>query len=235
MKNIVTCGNCGTESPSHALTCSHCKAFLRSRVVNIDLWHVTYTLLIESPIKAFQEIVYAEHKNFSIILTFVLAFKFFTNTLFVASGTERNLYAGSFLSTNFLISIIAVFGYLIIFSLLFTYVLKFLGIKTRFKDNYSVYLFSFIPQLFALVILVPVQFALFGKFWFLFNPSPYLIKPNAAYILTIIEGLMILWSIGLSIAGIYVQSRNKTFSVIAGLIFSAGFLALVVYAPLYPW
>jgi hypothetical protein len=79
------------------------------------------------------------------------------------------------------------------------------------------YSFAFTPQILGLIILTPVEFALFGEYWFTFNPSPFIIKPIAAYTLIGIEGIMCLWSCALFIFSTYAQCRNKIYSVVAGI------------------
>ncbi|NOX19606.1 MAG: hypothetical protein GXO87_15160, partial [Chlorobi bacterium] len=64
MKNNVICKNCGAENPFYLLTCKSCNAYIRDKVSNINLWEIIWKL-IETPVEAFRQIIYAEHKNFT--------------------------------------------------------------------------------------------------------------------------------------------------------------------------
>ena len=68
------CKKCNHINPAYKYICSECKSYLRERVVNIDLWN-TIQLIIEDPHKAFKQIIFAEHKNFIIFISFFIAVK----------------------------------------------------------------------------------------------------------------------------------------------------------------
>lgn len=234
MKNTIICGNCQTENPHYALNCSNCKAYLRTRVVNIDLWH-SIGKLIEYPVKGFTDIIYSEHKNFIFILAVLAGIKYFLNALIFSQ--TLNIHPGTFnnLVNNYLLSE----GYLILFILLFasliTLVYRAAGLETRFKDNFAVIIYSFIPLIFAAIILLPVEIALFGIHWFNFNPPPYIIKPFEFWVLFSVEGLMMLWSLFLLITGMYAQSKNIIYSILVGIVFTILFYLGMIYLPLLPF
>ncbi|MDZ7763036.1 MAG: hypothetical protein U5K00_01230 [Melioribacteraceae bacterium] len=95
---------------------------------------------------------------------------------------------------------------------------KLFGIENRFKDNYAILNYSFIPLLMSLLILSPVHYALFGQYWFTYNPPPYVVKPVPAYILLFIEGLMLFWSFLLLVFGNYAQTKSRIYSVIISIV-----------------
>src|SRR3972149_10116139 len=99
MKNSIACPNCSTENPPYVYICKSCNSFIRDRVYNIDLWNLT-GLLIENPKKAFQLIVYSEHKNFIIFILLLVAAKLLVNARFASmlSLGEYNPTTNFFLS-----------------------------------------------------------------------------------------------------------------------------------------
>ncbi|MDH7605977.1 MAG: hypothetical protein QHH13_13840 [Melioribacter sp.] len=217
MKNITVCKNCGSENPFYSLICSNCKAYLRTRIPNIDLWF-TIGKVIESPIEAIKNIIYAEHKNFTIFLLILSAIKIAINSLIINNAiklksiqNENILNAILFTGVFFIITFTVAIFFIYLINNLF-------HIKNRIKDNFSIYTYSLIPIIFALIILTPVEYALFGHYWFTFNPSPFIIKTTESYILIIIEVIFLLWSLILFIISTYVQSKNIIYSFITGII-----------------
>jgi hypothetical protein len=80
----------------------------------------------------------------------------------------------------------------------------------------------------ALCLVLPIELAVFGGYVFSANPSPFILKPTLAYMLSGFELLIFLWSIFLAIMGIFSQTRSRVFSLFGGLIFS-----VLIFAALY--
>ncbi len=227
MKNIQLCPNCNAENPIYKLNCISCKAYLRTRVVNIDLWH-TVSLIIESPIIAFRKIIEAEHKNYIIFLNSLIGIKLFLFAVILNSFKEINSVSSEYFFANLGLIIGVSFLVLIIAAYLLTKINQVFGLDNRFRDNYSIMVYSFLPILMSLVILSPVHYALFGPYWFTYNPPPYIVKPLAAYVLLFIEGLLLVWSFLLMIFANYAQTKSKLYSII-----SAFWIYLLIVLVLY--
>lgn len=219
MKNVITCKNCSGENPYFSLICGNCRAYLRDRVVNIDLWK-TVGGLIESPVKAFSDIIHAEHKNFIFLLSFLIGIKFFINALILSEPVFNGTQVFSHVVAVFFSSVGAVLVIAAIFSLLFTSFTKAFSVKTRYKDNFSFFIYSQIPHVFALVFLFPVELVLFGGFLFSSNPSPFLLKPTPAYTMAAMEGIMFLWSLVLGFWAVYAATRAKMYSLLVTLLYN---------------
>lgn len=227
MKNVITCKNCNTENPYFSFICSNCRSYLRERVVNIDLWN-TLGRLIESPAAAFSSIIHAEHKNFISLLYFLFSLKFFINILIIADPVFKTVKVLEYTSWVFLISIIIPLALISFYSWLLSVSLKVFKVKTRFKDNFSILIYSLIPASLALIFFFPVELVLFGSAIFISNPSPFLLKPNPAYVMLSLECLMILWSIVLSYFALHSATRSKVFSIISSLIFHGLIISLML-------
>lgn len=227
MKNVLVCNNCKKENPFYSMICSNCNSFLRSKIPNIDLWETTGKL-IEIPTQAFGKIIQAENKNFVVTLMIIVCVKLSLAAMIIYNAFYSvNGVPITFLN-SFLLGGVPSIILLSFFSLMITFSNKFFGIENRFKDNFSIYIFSFIPMIGGLFVLIPIQFALFGEYWFTFNPSPLLMKPAPFLILLIIEGLLFIWSSILFIVATYSQTRNKIYSTCAGVI-----LALLIVGVIY--
>ncbi len=218
MKNILVCENCKTENPNYSLICTNCNSFLRARVPNIDLW-ATIARLIDNPITSIRTIIYADHKNFVLLLLILAAFKNTLNTIMFINATVTY-------HTNQLDAAVKIgFGMLLFISVFFagafiiTKINKMLGVDNRLKDNIAIFTYSLIPMIILLLVLTPIYFAMYGLYWFKFNPSPFLIKPFASYIFLVIESLFTIWSCTLFVISIYVQTKKVFYSIIIGILF----------------
>ncbi|MFA3781918.1 YIP1 family protein [Melioribacteraceae bacterium 4301-Me] len=227
MKNTIECINCKEENPLYRLTCLKCNSFLRSRIYNINLFQ-TIAELFESPVSTFKNIIYSDHKNFIIWLTILMSIKFALISFQVKNIFTEGKYSITVLFTSSFSSLLIFAAFLILIALLITILNYVLGLKTRFKDNYSIYIYSFVPQIISLIILFPVEIALYREYWFTFNPSPFVIKPTVTYFLFAIEGIMIAWSLLLLIFATYAQSRNKLYSTLVGLIIGLAYFLTII-------
>lgn len=217
MKNFLVCKSCNSENPLFAYTCKECNAFLRSKIPNIDFWEII-SLLLEAPVNAAEKIIQSDHKNYVIVLTIIAGLKISINGWIINNA----LSFSNVLSINFLLTIIlSLSGFIIgiaLISLLSKIISRYLLIQTRFKDFFSIYIYSFVPIIGLFIVLTPVQIALFGTYWFTFNPSPFIIKNLPSYIIVVIEGLFFLWSFILTVTVNYAQIRRVFASLILTLI-----------------
>ena len=204
--NKQICSNCGKENYFYALNCSSCKYYLRSVQPNIDFWNTSWQLF-DSPQNALKKIIFAEHKNFSFFLLLLISVKIFLYTItFQSLVDSQNDYILKLY--NALIFMGITFITIIVFLYLMTFMLKTFHIKTRFKDNLSLLAYSSIPIIFASFIIIPIEYGIFGQHWFIYNPSPFNIKPLVAYILLIIEFIMFIWSMMILFLSFYIQSNS---------------------------
>jgi len=206
------CKKCNHVNPPYKYICSECKSYLRERVVNIDLWN-TIQLIIEDPVKAFTQIIFAEHKNFIIFITFFIALKNLLFARFLSvpklglNGVETYLIVSLFFAV--LITLILI----LFFSLLQKSIFSKKGVHLRVKDIYSINSYCFIPYLFGLFLIFPVELVVLGGDIFSNNPYPFDIKPLITYILIGIEFVVILWSFYLIYRSIVTVNLSKIYSL----------------------
>jgi len=98
----------------------------------------------------------------------------------------------------------------------------------RFKDTFSIIIYSQLPYLFGLIILFTLELVLFGDYLFSKNPTPFVIKGFFAYLFLILELSTVIWSAILVLKAFLVQTKQKLFSVFASIIFFV-LLWLLIY------
>ncbi len=230
--NIQICDNCKKENPLYRETCLECGHYLRKTVVNIDLWSTIWKVF-ESPKKAIKNVICAEHKNFVFFLLLLLSTKlysFFIIFKFMLHPLKSEIIN---LSQNSLLNIGIYFFSLIIFAKFFTVVVNSKSPKlVRFKDNISIIVYSFIPIILISFILLPIEYGIFGKQWFTGNPSPIIIKKNAAYVFYGIESIMFIWSVFILYTSFQIQTGSKIKAIFFVLLFLSMIFGIVIFVPL---
>ncbi len=234
MKNTVKCGNCNNENEYYLYTCKNCKAFLRTKVTDLNFWETIWQL-IESPKEAFLKITYSEHKNYIIILSILVSIKLFISTLSAKSIINPSHVYDSFVTINWILTTITFIVMLLLVSYLTASINKATGNKILFKDTYAIYVYSLFPLLISLFFLFPIEFALLGKYWLNFNPPPHLFKPTVAYVLYFLELVMFLWSGFLAVSAGYSQTKNKIYSAVAAFVYLLLIISFAIFIPLYPF
>lgn len=215
MENSLICNTCGEKNPIYALNCSKCNAYLRTRISNIDLWRTTWRIF-ESPVKTAENIIQSDHKNFVIFLLFLICLKYsFLKAMIFNAIKGDEIFSNLF--TSIINGGLPITISLLGFAFVFTLINRIAGIRNRFFDNLAIYTYSFIPQLLGMLFLIPIYFALFGEYWFTFNPSPFIIKPAAATVLLLVDAIFFVWSIFNIGAATYTQTKSKTYSVISSI------------------
>lgn len=218
MNNII-CKNCGTANPFHQLTCVSCRAYLRERVYNLDLWQLLENI-IESPIKGFTKIIHSEQKNFIIFILILFSLKFFINTVFFFLLNAKSDFFSINGIRNYLIVLATVCLIMIVFTFLIKLTNRFLLNISRAKDIFSILSYSLVPYLFALIVLFPLELIFFGQYLFSRNPSPFVIKETTAYVMLVLEILMIIWAFFLSIMALFTLTKSRFYSITMGILFS---------------
>jgi len=229
MKNSITCPSCSAENPRYVYICKNCRAFLRERIYNIDLWKVI-GFLIENPKKAFQLIVYSEHKNFIFFIIFFVAAKFLINARFLSMISLGDFIPITGIVLSYLLILSAIVIYLLLFSFISTVINKNLKINTRIRDNFAVLVYSLLPNVFGVVFLTVIELAMFGGYLFSVNPTPFLIKGFIAYMFAGAEVLFILWTIFLTFVAMKVQTSSIHSSITYTIVFYGCLFAILYFA-----
>lgn len=228
IKQII-CQKCSHLNPLYTSICQNCKSYLRERVVNIDLWK-TIGQLIEDPINAFRQIIFAENKNYILFILLLLSVKnlivsrFFSVAFMGKEGVTSSLFL------SYLMIFILTFLTLIAFTFLLKILYKKIKIDLRFKDVFSANIYSFSPFIIGLVFIFPVELIVLGGDLFSNNPNPFQIKPTVSYMLAGFEILSFLWSIFLVFKSIFYVSSRLKLAILLTIILFILFIALYFFS-----
>ncbi len=213
---FAKCNKCLHYNAPYQSICENCKAYLREKIVNIDLW-ITIQKLIESPSEAFRNIVFAEHKTFIFFLLFFISIKNLILARFISipelgkEGSTTPLFFLLFLS------VLITAGFIFFISFIQSKILHRIKIKLRTIDVIALNIYSQIPLIFSLVLIFPVELIVLGTDVFSNNPFAFQIKPTVTYILITIETIMILWTFILYYLCIRFTGIKKIYSIIPTL------------------
>lgn len=228
LNNAQICSNCGKENTLFEINCAKCKHYLRATVANIDLWQTIWQLL-ETPTKAIKNIIWAEHKNFVFFLLPLFAIKLFTSAVSFQSAINPNSGQTDYYYYNIAILLAIYISTILIFTKLFTVLIG--KTKVRFKDNFTILVYSSIPLVLSLFVLTPIEYGIFGKHWFVFNPSPFMIKELLAYVLVGLEAIMLIWSFVILFLGVKIQSNSVVLASVLLILFWSIVFIEIIYIP----
>ena len=99
------------------------------------------------------------------------------------------------------------------------------GVKVRFRNSLAALAYAVSPVVSSVVIILPIELALFGMYLFTSNPSPYALKPVAYVMLIGFDSLLALWSILLGVVGLKVVHQTSWVRAAIGVVAVLGVLA----------
>jgi len=228
MKNSISCPHCNSENAFYNVTCIKCKYYLRDRIFNIDLWSAISSL-IDNPTTSFRNIIFSEHKNFIFFILLFISAKYLINVRLLAMISIGEFQTTVELLFSYLIILGLVCLYCIVFTLVYKILCHFNSIHFRFKDVFSLIIYSQVPYALGLIILFPLELVIFGDYLFSMNPTPFTIKGSIAYLFLVVEIGIILWSIFLTFKAFKAHSQSSTFSNLVTISFVVLFWTLLYF------
>ena len=204
----VKCSRCGINNPLYESVCKNCGSIIRDRITSLDFWNIIGQL-IERPKEAIIHIIQAEQKNFATFVLLAGLFKIFLLSSII-SGVLSN---GNFSILNFLFFSLVCTALIILTAFFLKKMVAGKEAKFRIKDFYAGMAYSFMPQLIGLFILFVMEFIVFGEQLFTFNPSPFLVKENFAYLFSALEIGIVIWNVSLlsKLFSIYFSKKFLSF------------------------
>lgn len=185
MNYIVKCNNCYTENELYRFNCKKCGSVLHNKIANLEIWKTIQDLL-DSPTRAYKNIIYSEQKNFVLFFLILGFIKLIILKRLVYNLFQIQIIDESIISNFLMIIPLVVF---IISMKIFALVKK---IRIRFRDLISLFSYSLSVVVLISIILFPAEYAILGNAWLTFNPSPFILKPSIAILFLSIEGILIL-------------------------------------------
>jgi hypothetical protein len=229
---MITCRVCGTENDNLAVICSACKSFLQTKVDNIDLFGTLWKL-VESPRAAFKRIVLSQHKNYVFLLSGLfgvsIVYAVFWFKALGDSFANILMLLGAGLIVGPPLGILTVFAS----SITSVQIVRALGGKATLKNMITVLAYASAPIIFSLVLVFPLEVAIFGLYFFGNNPPPIVIKPVVYVVLLGIEILSVVWFCLLLVVGTMVATGFSRVRSLFILLSNAGLAGLGVLALRY--
>jgi len=203
---MLLCPVCGKENDDLALICVSCKSYLQAKVDTLDLFHTSWTLL-ESPTSTMHRIAIARHKNYSVFLTILFGIAFAITVLWY--GNYGRILGGLGGALGVAILGGPVLGVLsvVIMSLVLRLASRIFGGHSSMRQTMAVVAFSTVPIVWSLVLVFPIEMAVFGGYFFDSNPPPLVINPVAYLGLLTLDSIAVFWSWILLVHGIHVAHR----------------------------
>ncbi len=220
---MITCTVCGETNEDLAITCRKCHGFLQAKVETIDLF-TTIWGLIERPRATMRKVVLARHKNYAFILLMLLGIAM-SLACFSYWQLGRHVSYGMLIVAGVLIGPPAGLLFGVIASLLAGIIARMFNGKGNARNLRAVLAFGAVPVLMLLVVVFPIQFAIFGQYLFDHNPPPEVYEPTLHYALLSLNIAGFLWAVGLYGTGLAVAN---TISWWKGMIPALAIAAAVV-------
>ncbi len=217
----IKCPQCGTENSRFAYECSRCGNFLRDKVANIDLFS-TLSGLVDEPGDTFDRIIYSENKNFT--------------SFFYVFGLLKFFFLSYLVSYHFLDleirNVLLIYGQLLLVLLVVllipSVIFRNRG-NLRWRDVAAAFSFSMAPVAISSLLLIFLEFIIYGEFLFNRNPSPAEFKQFFGVLFIILESGFIIWTMFLF--GVLTSRLTKSRLSVAILpIFLTGTIFLVTLA-----
>jgi hypothetical protein len=223
---MIVCPTCGTSNEDLAHVCSSCKAYIQAKVEILDLFSTAWGV-IEEPLKTFQRIALAKTKNYSIFLSALIGCAGAFAMMWYLDAGRRIEGLAAILGGGMVAG--PILGILLIglLSLVAATAAKVLRGVGSMKNSVAALAYAGIPIILSLVVIFPLEIALFGSYLFDANPSPKVFNPLAYFVLFGLDAAAVLWTIALS--GVSLAKANQL-SIFRGYVVSGILLAVLAAA-----
>jgi hypothetical protein len=228
---MIACPVCGAQNDDFGMTCVACKSYLQSRVVNINLFETVWWL-IESPRSAFKKIVLAEHKNYEFFLSSMLGISLVYTVFWLKNLGHLFPNVIALAGAGLLIGPLLGVLFVLVLSLTTVALGRVFGGKATLRTMFAVIAYAATPIAISLVVVFPLEIAVFGIYFFGSNPPPIVINPIAYVGLLGFDSIACLWSWILLLEGTIVAngfSRATSLLVILSVMILTAACALILY------
>jgi hypothetical protein len=163
--------------------------------------------MLESPKSTLHRIAIARYKNFWIFLSAVFGVGATYAILWYGNMGARLGGLGSCLAIGVLLGPVLGVAFVVLASMTTRLISQLLGGRSTQRTTMAVLAYSMVPIAISVVLVFPVEVAVFGKFLFDQNPPPQVIDYAAYVTLVAMDAILALWSLVLMCVGIQVTHR----------------------------
>lgn len=228
---MIACSICQTSNHHLQTICVKCHAFLQTRTENLDLFGTAWKL-IERPRSAFRTIAIAEHKNYGLLISAAAGVSLAFAMLWVLKAGEGGQTLFGVISLGVTIGPMAGIVVALLLSTCVKVFARLLGSFASFRNAFAVIAYTFIPLVLALVFIFPIELLTFGNFFFMRNPSPFLLKPASYVILIALNAAFVIWSFLLGLFGIKMLLDSSWSKAIVVLVLSLSVIVALIVVSL---
>lgn len=221
----MKCPVCGTDNKEFTIRCGKCGAILQQRLKTLNLFETIF-FMWRNPKLAQRRILLAEHRNLTLVVATIESFAAGFAFLYVVKATDTYssflphlLFAGAFVS----IIVYLPFFYLIPSTVYILSNIKKTGITI--KGFVSAFIYAIHPIALMSLVLIPVQVAIFGQYFFSNNPPPQVINPLPFYALMFLSFIVVVSSMFFlyKLVSLVKAKPVRLFILIVGLVICAAF------------
>ncbi len=199
------CPVCGTENDDLAVVCSSCKGYIQAKVDTLDLFQTIWGLM-ESPSVTFRRIALAGSKNYIVPLTVLFGVALVYALLWNANYGVREPQLATILGLGILAGPVLGAVVFLVLSRFLSVVTPLGGRKVTPRNAFAMLAYAVVPVVLSLIIIFPIEIAVFGIYLFDTNPPPIVLNPLAYVVLIGLDGIAALWSVVLVWTGIRVMA-----------------------------
>jgi hypothetical protein len=224
---MIACTVCGTQNDEFTVVCVSCKSFLQMKVDNLNLFETLWSLM-EEPSAAFRRIALARHKNYVVLLSCLQGMAIVYLIIWLKSLGARFPNFVLLVGAGLVIGPLAGVLFMVVYSLIVHRVGRLLGGAGSYRNVRAATVYASVPIVYSLVLVFPIEIAVFGPYFFSDNPSPLVINPVAYIVLLGFDAAAIVWSLALLMEGAAVVNgfgRGKA-AVLAAIMVSLTSLAV---------
>lgn len=197
---MIVCPVCQAKNNHLAVVCTSCGSFVQSKVDALDLF-ATVWKLIESPRDAFRRIAISSHKNYIFFLSAVTGIAFAFTIMWLLKIGNSDIPFINLLVAGFVTGPVLGVTNLLVLSVVQMLIARVFGLLTKFKNTLAIVSYASVPIVLSVIFILPVEILTFGKFFFSTNPSPVTLKPVSYGLVLTLDGVSLLWSLGLYMYG----------------------------------
>jgi hypothetical protein len=224
---MIACTVCGTQNDEFTVVCVSCKSFLQMKVDNLNLFETLWSLM-EEPSAAFRRIALARHKNYVLLLSCLQGMAIVYLIIWLKSLGARFPNFVLLVGAGLVIGPLAGVLFMVVYSLIVHRVGRLLGGAGSYRNVRAATVYASVPIVYSLVLVFPIEIAVFGPYFFSDNPPALVINPVAYIVLLGFDAAAIVWSLALLMEGAAVVNgfgRGKA-AVLAAIMVSLTSLAV---------
>ncbi len=225
---MLKCPVCGADNSDLDVVCRSCKSFIQAKVDTLDLFSTAWGLL-EQPRRTFRRIALAKSKNYVVPLSaglgvvIVYLYLWHWHMAVQIPGLVTllgiGLLVGPPLGNLFVALCAAAIGF----------ILRIQGISIKFRNTFAILAYAGVPLVASLILVMPLEIAIFGAYFFDNNPPPIVINPVAYIGLIGLDALAGMWSVALLTMGLrFAAGAAWIWSIIASAVVVGAVAVLVL-------